>query len=186
MALHYGNRNGKKIEWIVCHYPVMPGCDAKRCLKYYQDTNEKKSAHYAISVNQTVSIVPCKFAAWHCCVKDIKTYCDANNWNSIGIDLMDNKISKKTLSVNDKDWYIPEATLERAAYLISYLMKRYNIPIDHVIRHYDVTHKCCPRPLVGDDINEYYSISGNQKWEQFKQRIMEISNKERVCTSSNQ
>lgn len=175
MALHYGNRNGKKIEWIICHYPVMPGCDAKRCLKYYQDTNEKKSAHYAISVNQTVSIVPCKLAAWHCCIKDIKTYCDANNWNSIGIDLMDNKISKKTLSVNDKDWYIPEATLERAAYLISYLMKQYNIPIDHVIRHYDVTHKCCPRPLVGDDINEYYGISGNQKWEQFKQRIMEIS-----------
>lgn len=182
MSLSYGNRKGNKIEWIIVHYPVAPGCNASWCKKYYERDNVSESAHYAVSANETVSIVPCSLAAFHCATKGkdkagnpIKTYCTANNCNSIGIDLMDNKISKKTLSVNDKDWYIPEATLERAAYLISYLMKQYNIPIDHVIRHYDVTHKYCPRPLVGDDINEYYGISGNQKWEQFKKRIMEIS-----------
>ena len=34
--------------------------------------------------------------------------------------------------------------------------------------------KNCPRPFVGDDINEYYKVSGNQKWEEFKHRISEI------------
>lgn len=170
--LHYGSRQCKKIEWIIVHYPVMPGANAKRCKQYYQNTNEKKSAHYAVSQNQTESIVPCAFAAWHCCTKDIKTFCGANNYNSIGIDLMDCKINTRSLSVKDRDWYIPEATLDRAAFLIAYLMYQYDITIEHVIRHYDVTHKQCPRPLVGDDINEHYKCSGNQKWVEFKQLIL--------------
>ena len=176
MPLHYSSRNGNKIEWIVCHYPVAPGCDAKWCKAYYERTNEKKSAHYAISQNQTISIVPCSMSAWHCSTSGIKTFCKANNKNSIGIDMMENKLNKKSLSVKDSDWYIPESTLDRAAYLIAYLIKQYNIPIDNVVRHWDVTHKCCPRPLVGDDINEYYGISGNERWARFKQQIKEIVN----------
>lgn len=175
MAIKYGSRNGKKIEWIVVHYPVAPGCNAWWCYDYYNRDKVSESAHYAISTDDTVSMVPVKFAAWHCSVKNKKAYCDANNWNSIGIDLMDNKINKKTLKVEDNDWYIHERTLERAANLIAYLMRVYDIDIDHVVRHYDVTHKWCPRPLVGDDINQYYGISGNQKWAQFKERIKTIN-----------
>lgn len=175
MALSYGSRKGNKIEWIVVHYPAAPGCNATWCKKYYDKTNVSVSAHYAVSSNETVSIVPCSFAAWHCATSGsgITTYCAANNYNSIGIDLMDNKLNKKTCSVKDCDWYIPEATLDRASYLIAYLMRQYNIPIDHVVRHWDVTKKNCPRPLVGDDINEYYGISGNEQWARFKQQITE-------------
>ncbi len=32
----------------------------------------------------------------------------------------------------------------------------YNIPADHVIRHYDVTGKLCPRPWCCADMNVYY------------------------------
>jgi N-acetylmuramoyl-L-alanine amidase CwlA len=175
MSLSYGSRKGNKIEWIVVHYPVAPGCNASWCKKYYERDKVTESAHYAVSQCETVSIIPCSLAAFHCATKGkgITTYCAANNYNSIGIDLMDNKICRKTLSVKDTDWYIPEATLDRASYLIAYLMRQYNIPIDHVIRHYDVTKKNCPRPLVGDDINEYYGISGNERWARFKQQITE-------------
>ena len=31
---------------------------------------------------------------------------------------------------------------------MQYLMKRYNIPSENVLRHYDVTHKLCPAPYV--------------------------------------
>jgi N-acetylmuramoyl-L-alanine amidase CwlA len=86
---------------------------------------------------------------------------------------MDNKINKQSLSVRDSDWYISEKTLSRAASLISFLMKKYSIDLNHVIRHYDVTHKLCPRPLVGDDINTYYGITGNERWAAFKQQINE-------------
>lgn len=180
MSLSYGSRKGNKIEWIVVHYPVAPGCNASWCKEYYERDKVTESAHYAVSQCETVSIVPCSLAAFHCATKGkdksgnpIKVYCSANNYNSIGIDLMDNKICRKTLSVKDTDWYIPEATLDRASYLIAYLMKQYNIDIDHVIRHYEVTKKNCPRPLVGDDINEYYGISGNERWARFKQQIQE-------------
>lgn len=175
MALSYGSRHGNKIQWIIVHYPVAPGCNASWCKQYYERDKVSESAHYAVSQCETVSIVPCAFAAYHCATKGtgIKTYCAANNYNSIGIDLMDNKICRKTLSVKDTDWYIPEATLDRASYLIAYLMKQYNIDIDHVIRHWDVTLKCCPRPLCGDDINEYYGVSGNERWAKFKQQIQE-------------
>ena len=40
-------------------------------------------------------------------------------------------------------------------------MQKYNIPADHVIRHYDVTGKICPNPYVMDE----------EKWIQFKTAI---------------
>ena len=168
------SRRGSKIEWIVCHYPVAFGKDANWMLEYYKNTKDNVSAHYAVSDCQTVSIVACANAANHCATADRKTYCGANNRNSIGIDLMDNKINRKSSKVEDADWYISEQTLERAANLIVFLMKKYNLDLNHVVRHYDVTHKWCPRPLMGDDINEYYNMSGNQRWKLFKKRISEL------------
>ena len=47
-------------------------------------------------------------------------------------------------------------------------MAKYGIDADHVIRHYDVTAKWCPRPWMGDDINTYYGKTGNQLWTEFK------------------
>jgi N-acetylmuramoyl-L-alanine amidase CwlA len=172
--LHYSSRKGRKAEWIVCHYPAAPSKDADWMLKYYQNTKDSVSAHYAVSDSKTVVIVPRIMAAHHCATSNRKTYCGATNLNSIGIDLMDNKLNTKSAKVEDTDWYISEKTLERAANLIAFLMRQNGIDIDHVVRHYDVTHKWCPRPLVGDDINQYYGISGNERWARFKVRIMEI------------
>ena len=45
------------------------------------------------------------------------------------------------------------------------------------VTDYEITKKNCPRPLVGDDINEYYKVSGNQKWQEFKLHISEIVSK---------
>ena len=86
---------------------------------------------------------------------------------------MDNKLSKKTMNVCDDDWYISEKTLSVASGFIADLMHIFDIDIDHVVRHHDVTGKACPRPLVGDDVNQYYGISGNERWERFKQQISE-------------
>lgn len=173
MPLSYGSRKGKSIEWIIIHYPAAPGCNAKWCYEYYNKPGVSESAHFAISESDIWSLVPCNLAAYHCSIKDKKTYCGANNWNSIGIDLMDRKLCCKTRSVEDTDWYIPEKTLELAADFIARLMVIYDINIHHIVRHYDVTHKWCPRPLVGDDINQFYGISGNERWEQFKQQIVD-------------
>lgn len=47
--------------------------------------------------------------------------------------------------------------------LTQYLMKKYNVPADHVIRHYDVTGKICPNPYV-------YNTT-KHVWDAFKKAI---------------
>ena len=51
------------------------------------------------------------------------------------------------------------------------LMKEHNIPADHIIRHYDVSGKYCPRPFVGADMNTYYHTTGNEQWKKFLERF---------------
>jgi peptidoglycan hydrolase-like protein with peptidoglycan-binding domain len=48
-------------------------------------------------------------------------------------------------------------------------MKEYDIDIDHVIRHYDVTGKCCPNPYVLDNRRKT-----SWTWEQFKERVKQL------------
>ena len=47
-----------------------------------------------------------------------------------------------------------------AAQLGRDIMARYGIPMEHVLRHYDVTGKLCPQPLIDED-----------KWTAFKARL---------------
>ena len=42
------------------------------------------------------------------------------------------------------------------------LMKKYGVPIERVIRHYDVTGKICPAPFVG---------AGYEDWKEFKELV---------------
>lgn len=41
-------------------------------------------------------------------------------------------------------------TIANAADLAAMLCEKYNIPVDHIIRHYDVTGKLCPKYWVDD------------------------------------
>ena len=43
---------------------------------------------------------------------------------------------------------VSEATVTRTIELTKELMAKYDIPAENVIRHYDVTHKQCPKPFV--------------------------------------
>ena len=52
------------------------------------------------------------------------------------------------------------AILEGSKAFSKDLMKKYNIPADHVIRHYDVTGKICPNPYVYN--------TGTYTWDAFK------------------
>ncbi len=77
------------------------------------------------------------------------------NSNSIGIEMC----CKKTAA---GVWYFEEETVKNTADLTRYLMKKYNIPIDRVIRHYDVTGKICPEPYVRDEA----------AWRNFKNMVL--------------
>lgn len=129
-------------KYIVIHYVGGTGGAEANC-RYFLSNYRGASAHYFVGhEGEIFQCVEDKDIAWHCGASSYKhPYC--RNTNSIGIELC----CKKKLNGT---WYFEEETVKAAIELTKELMKKYNIPIDNVIRHYDVTNKNCPQPFVQD------------------------------------
>lgn len=102
------------------------------------------------------------------------------NANSISIEICSNlKSGTSSSKPNHEGWYYTEASLDNAIKLAKILMKKYNIPIDRVVRHYDVTGKACPG-IIGWNNADLYDKNGNKtgkknnskKWEEFKKKLI--------------
>lgn len=166
----YKNR---KIEYIVIHYFGSLGT-AKAVSNYFKTAKRQASAHYCVDDTSIYQCVEDKDAAWHCADKGLGQYKHmCRNSNSIGIEVRPYKMNAKTMNASDKDWYFHDETIANVVELTLYLMDKYNIPVENVIRHYDVTAKLCPRPFVGGDVNSYYKKTGDQKWLEFKTILKE-------------
>ena len=59
-----------------------------------------------------------------------------------------------------------------AAKTVAYLCKKYNIDLDHVIRHCDATGKPCPRPFVSLSGDKDPNLNDN-RWIEFKKMVSE-------------
>ena len=103
----------------------------------------------------------------------------ALNKNTISIEICSScKPGFSVANANHEGWHFTEAALNNAVKLAKILMKTYNIPIERVVRHYDITGKLCPA-LVG--WNDYYVMSNDGKtkirknnseqWQAFKARL---------------
>jgi N-acetylmuramoyl-L-alanine amidase len=152
------------IRYIVIHYTSNDGDTAKNNVDYYARTaNLQASAHYYVDEKEVWQSVKEGDTAWHCGSQTNYKHEYCRNSNSIGIELCsryngDIKADKKANKVDYKKYYFNAATLEKAVELTKELMAKYNIPVENVIRHYDVTGKVCPAPMV---INEL-------AWSKFK------------------
>lgn len=72
-----------------------------------------------------------------------KFYGKCKNYNSISIEICSSNRTGNMRFPNTKDWYFTNAALNNAIKLAQYLMEKYNIPANHLIRHYDVNQKLC-------------------------------------------
>ena len=141
------------IKYIVIHYTSNDGDAAKNNVDYYARTKDlQASAHYYVDEKEVWQSVKEGDTAWHCGAASYK-HPSCRNSNSIGIELCsryngDIKADKKANKVDFKKYYFNAATLEKAVELIKELMVKYNIPVENVIRHYDVTGKTCPAPMA--------------------------------------
>lgn len=142
---NYSNSELTRIKYIVIHYVGALGGAEANC-KYYASQYIGASAHYYAGFNGEIwQSVEDKNIAWHCGAKAYK-HPECRNNNSIGIELcVRNKGSQSDTS---RDWYFEKATVHAAIELTKELMEKYNIPMDRIIRHYDVTGKICPNPYV--------------------------------------
>lgn len=150
-TVNFNNTNNVgRIKYIVIHYVGALG-GAKANCEYYKSVNRNASAHYFVGFEGEVwQCVEDGDVAWHCGAKKYK-HADCRNSNSIGIEMCVRKKSTATMSSADRDWYFEDATVASTIELTKELMKKYNIPADRVIRHYDVTGKTCPAPYVHDE-----------------------------------
>lgn len=141
-------RKGRKqdIRYIVIHYVGELG-SALNNAKYFSGTaGLGMSAHYfvghAAENAKVYQSVQDEDTAWHCGADSYK-HPTCRNDNSIGVELCCHQDSAGK-------WYFDQATVDRAVELVRGLMGRYGIDADHVLRHYDITGKNCPAPMVND------------------------------------
>ena len=160
---HQSNYNkGRKqnIQYIVVHYTANNGDTAQGNGNYFSQANRNASAHYFVDESNIVQSVKDIDTAWHCGAKSYK-HLKCRNDNSIGVEMCSEKDQ-------NGQYYINQATQNTAVELIKILMEKYSIPIENVIRHYDVTGKICPEPFVRNLV----------QWLDFKKKLSENDKKE--------
>ena len=172
----------ERIEWIVVHYTGMIVTQGNPDTASWAIARSKRSAstHYLVGDRgdraDIIQLLPVKYAAYHVGAKNDGKLIPCYNGNSIGVDLCECKLDCSSTSVSCNDWYFTLETLANGAHLIAYLAQEYNIPTDHIVRHYDVTHKRCPRPFVGTDINAYTGQTHDSAWREFVRTIDALRN----------
>lgn len=146
----------QKIQFLVIHYTANNGDLAKSNCNYFKSPNRNASAHYFVDEKEIWQSVEDNDIAWHCGTSGKYYHSKCRNDNAIGIELCSEKDSKG-------NYYFTNETINNAVGLVKMLMEKYNIPIENIVRHYDVTHKNCPAPFVNN-------ITA---WDNFKDSLME-------------
>lgn len=148
---NYGGLRGQKVEYIVVHYTAGRNDTALANGKYFAREKVGASAHWFVDEQDAVLSVEEHFVAWHC-GGAVYRHPACRNGNSIGVEMCSEMDAKG-------EYYFTQQTIENAQELVRMLMEKYNVPVERVIRHYDVTGKVCPAPFVG---------AGKDAWEEFK------------------
>lgn len=145
-------------EYIVIHFTANNGDTAKNNADYFANNkNLLASAHYFVDENEVWQSVNDADTAWHCGGKSYR-HPSCRNANSIGVEMCSRKD-------NSGVYYIKEETIKNTIELVKTLMVKHNVPIENVIRHYDVTGKNCPAPFVENAV----------KWVEFKDKLSPLS-----------
>lgn len=132
------------ITGIVIHWTANPGTTAMQNRNYFEglkDTHKTKaSAHFVIGLEgEIVQCIPCK---------EISYASNDRNYDTISIECC----------IEDADGEFNAKTYESLLHLTTWLMGRYDLTVDDVIRHYDVTGKDCPK----------YYVDNEDAWEKLK------------------
>lgn len=153
-----GVRALNAIKYLVYHYTGNDGDSDESNGRHFHDHIVKASAHYFADDDSVTQSVPDNCIAYSvggkCQSRHHPLYKICTNSNSISIEMCDCYKNGKV--------EITEKTLENAVELGKMLMKKYNIPIERVIRHYDVNGKACPN---------CNNLLSDKAWNAFKSRL---------------
>ena len=140
-------------QYIVIHYTANPGSTAKQNRDYFENLQNTHityaSAQFVIGLEGEIEqCVPCNEIA----------YC-SNSLNDVSISI--------EMCHPDEEGNFYDATYNNCVYLVAHLMNYYHMDMDHLIRHYDVTGKNCPK----------YFVEHPDRWQVFKDYVEEYREK---------
>lgn len=179
----------RTIKYIAIHYTAgassAPG--KAQDMKKSWELTKRASADFGVDDRDMVQFNP-DLKNYYCwAVGDKKNpyggggslYGIASNRNTISIEICSN-LQKGTSpsKPNHEGWYYTDKVLENAVKLTKILMKKFDVPIDRVVRHYDISGKICPgiigwnnSTLNNPDGTKTNKSNNSTKWVAFKERL---------------
>lgn len=137
----------EKITGIVIHYTANPGTTAQQNRSYFENLKDsgetKASSHFVVGMEgEIVQCIPSSEIAY-----------------------ASNERNTDTISIEcchpGKDGKFTEETYDTLVELTAWLCGKFNVPVENVIRHYDVSGKKCP----------LYYVEHEGEWKEFKEDV---------------
>ena len=184
LSVHITKSVGRPIKYLAIHYTAGSSSASGRARAVKSVFESRKaSADFVVDDNEIVQFNP-DIANYYCWAvgdtKQGKVNCpDGCNRNTISIEICSSLAKGTTAAIpNHVGWYFTDAVLDKAEKLAKMLMDKYHIPIERVVRHYDISGKLCPG-IVGWNNGRLYSTDGkvttsynnSRKWLEFKSRL---------------
>ncbi len=141
------------VEYIVIHDTgnPKPGADAMAHYQFFAGGNREASAHYFVDDKQVVQIIDDSEGSWHCGIKYKTPATPISNHNSLGIEMCINPDGNYNKAMTN--------TIDLAAYLLW----KYNLDIDHLVRHYDAGTKVCPLTMADNNWARWWEFKAAVK-----------------------
>lgn len=138
----------EQVKGIVVHYTANPGTTAQQNRDYFEGLSLSgetyASSHFVIGIEgELIQCIPCNEMAYAS---------NDRNEDTIAIECC----------IADESGKFSDATLDTLTNLTAWLMGRYGLSADDVIRHYDVTGKNCPK----------YFVDYPLEWQKFKEGVV--------------
>ena len=176
-------KHSRTIKYIVVHFTAGSSSTKGKAMStrnYFQTSDRQASADFCVDDEEIVQVNP-SLTDYYCwAVGDGNGKYGITNTNSVSIEMC--STLKKGTSVsasNHTGWTISEKVINNTIKLTKYLMAKYNIPIDRVVRHYDASRKHCPGVIGWNDGGLYDAVTGkstgkknnSDEWLKFKQKL---------------
>lgn len=176
----------RTIKYIAIHYTAGGSSVPGRAIsmKNSWESTKRASADFGVDDRDMVQFNPDPKNYYCWSVGDKKAahvnVPDGRNSNTISIEICSNLRKGTSVAVpNHEGWYYTDKAIENAIKLTKILMKKYNIPVERVVRHYDISGKLCPG-IIGWNDGQLYDTNGkllpgkinnSNKWKEFKNRL---------------
>ena len=138
----------RKVKGVVVHYTANPGTTAEQNRSYFESLAETgethASSHFIIGISgEIIQCIPCN---------EISYASNDRNSDTISVECC----------IPDESGKFTDETYQSLVELVAWLMGRYDLTTDDVIRHYDVTGKDCPK----------YFVENSNAWSDFKTDLL--------------